>query len=173
MEGLLESARRHVATGRTATTNDPEGSFSLAYDAARKAASALLAHQGLRGTTAGGHIVIVEAMNAQFPGVAGLKSIDRLRRRRNQAEYPDPANYDPVTTEESEDALIVATDCIEAASRLIAAPQLGVFWNSGSDMHAVFSNPSVPRLVYGQWQPQRVPDGQQRGLMDPRADVVL
>jgi hypothetical protein len=127
VEGLIESARRHVATGRTATTNDPEGSFVLAYDAARKAASALLAHQGLRATTTGGHIVIVEAMNAQFPGVAGLKSIDRLRRRRNQAEYPDPANYDPVTTEESEDALIVATDCVEAASRLIAAPQLGVF----------------------------------------------
>ena len=127
VEGLIESARRHVATGRTATTNDPEGSFALAYDAARKAASALLAHQGLRATTTGGHIVIVEAMNAQFPGVAGLKSIDRLRRRRNQAEYPDPANYDPVTTEESEDALIVATDCVEAASRLIAAPQLGVF----------------------------------------------
>lgn len=127
VEGLIESARRHVVTGRTATTNDPEGSFSLAYDAARKAASALLAHQGLRGTTAGGHIVIVEAMNAQFPGVAGLKSIDRLRRRRNQAEYPDPSNYDPVTTDESEDALNVATDCIEAATRLIAAPQLGVF----------------------------------------------
>ena len=127
VEGLIESGRRHVATGRTATTNDPEGSFALAYDAARKAASALLAHQGLRATTTGGHIVIVEAMNAQFPGVAGLKSIDRLRRRRNQAEYPDPANYDPVTTEESEDALIVATDCVEAASRLIAAPQLGVF----------------------------------------------
>ena len=127
VEGLIESARRHVATGRTATTNDPEGSFALAYDAARKAASALLAHQGLRATTAGGHVVIVEAMNAQFPGVAGLKSIDRLRRRRNQAEYPDPLNYDPVTTDESEDALTVATECIEAATRLIAAPQLGVF----------------------------------------------
>jgi HEPN domain-containing protein len=127
VEGLLESARRHVATGRTATTNDPEGSFALAYDAARKAASALLAHQGLRGTTTGGHIVIVEAMNAQFPGVAGLKSIDRLRRRRNQAEYPDPSSYDPVTAEESEDAVTVAGECIEAATRLVAAPQLGVF----------------------------------------------
>lgn len=126
-EGLIESALRHVATGRTATTSDPEGSFALAYDAARKAATALLAHQGLRATTAGGHIVIVEAMNAQFPGVAGLKSIDRLRRRRNQAEYPDPSSYDPVTTEESEDALTVAVDCIEAANRLVAAPQLGVF----------------------------------------------
>lgn len=127
VEGLIESARRHVATAGTATTNDPEGAFALAYDAARKAASALLAHQGLRATTTGGHIVIVEAMNAQFPGVAGLKSIDRLRRRRNQAEYPDPSNYDPVTTEESEDALTVATDCIGAASRLVAAAQLGVF----------------------------------------------
>ncbi len=127
VEGLIEFARRHVATGRTATTNDPEGSFALAYDAARKAASALLAHQGLRATTAGGHVVIVEAMNPQFPGVAGLKSIDRLRRRRNQAEYPGPLSYDPVTTEESEDALTVATECIEAATRLIAAPQLGVF----------------------------------------------
>lgn len=127
VEGLIESARRHVATGGNATANDPEGAFALAYDAARKAASALLAHQGLRATTTGGHIVIVEAMNAQFPGVAGLKSIDRLRRRRNQAEYPDPSNYDPVTSEESEGALTVASDCIEAASRLLAAPQLGVF----------------------------------------------
>ena len=127
VEGPIESARRHVATGRTATTKDPEGAFALAYAAARKAASALLAHQGLRATTAGGHIVIVEAMNAQFPGVAGLKSIDRLRRRRNQAEYPDPSNYDPVTSAESEDALIVAGACIEAAKRLVEAPQLGVF----------------------------------------------
>ncbi len=30
VEGLVESARRHVATGRTATTNDPEGAFALA-----------------------------------------------------------------------------------------------------------------------------------------------
>ena len=127
VEGLIESARRHVATGRTAITSDPEGAFALAYDAARKAASALLAHQGLRATTAGGHIVIVEVMNAQFPGVAGLKSIDRLRRRRNQAEYPDPSSYDPVTSEESEDALTVASECIETATRLVAAPQLGVF----------------------------------------------
>jgi hypothetical protein len=127
VDGLLESARRHVATGSSATTTDPEGSLALAYDAARKTASALLAHQGLRATTAGGHIVIVEAMNAQFPGVAGLKSIDRLRRRRNQAEYPDPSSYDPVTSEESEDALHVAGECIEAATRLVAAPQLGMF----------------------------------------------
>ena len=53
VEGLIESARRHVATGGNATVNDPEGAFALAYDAARKAASAsrlrhttLMAHAG-------------------------------------------------------------------------------------------------------------------------------
>lgn len=39
----------------------------LAYDAARKTATALLAHQGLRPTTTGGHIVLVESVTAQFP----------------------------------------------------------------------------------------------------------
>ncbi len=70
---------------------------------------------------------MVEAVNAQFPAVPGLKSIDRLRRRRNQAEYPEPASYDPVTTDEANDAVTVASECLETAERLIGAPQLGVF----------------------------------------------
>jgi hypothetical protein len=78
-------------------------------------------------TSAGGHIVIVAAMNAQFPGVAGLKSLDRLRRRRNQAEYPDPQQYDPVTADEVDDAIEAARACVSAAEKLIAAPQLGVY----------------------------------------------
>lgn len=92
---LIATARRHVNSATATAIDDPEAALALAYDAARKTATALLAHQGLRPTSAGGHIVIVEAMNAQFPGVAGLKSIDRIRRRRNQAEYPDPQHYDP------------------------------------------------------------------------------
>jgi hypothetical protein len=124
---LIASANRHVASAVTTAADDPEGAFALGYDAARKSATALLAHQGLRQTSNGGHIVIVEAMNAQFPGVAGLKSIDRLRRRRNQAEYPDPHNYDPVTTKEVEDAIGAARDRLAAAQKLIGAPQLGIF----------------------------------------------
>ena len=71
--------------------------------------------------------MVVEAINAQFPGVDGLKSVDRLRRRRNQAEYPDPQNYDPVTTDEVADAVDAARACVSAAEKLIAAPQLGLF----------------------------------------------
>ncbi len=127
VEALIASARRHVTSASTTAVDDPEGAFSLAYDAARKTATAVLAHQGLRPTSAGGHIVLVDAVNAQFPGVAGLKSIDRLRRRRNQAEYPDPHNYDPVTTDEVEDAIVAAHACLDAVEKLIAAPQLGVY----------------------------------------------
>jgi hypothetical protein len=71
--------------------------------------------------------VIVEAMNAQFPGVAGLRSIDRIRRRRNQAEYPDPQHYDPITAAEVADAIDVARGCLTAAEKLKGVPQLGVF----------------------------------------------
>jgi HEPN domain-containing protein len=126
-ETLVATSERHAQSAATLTDSDPEAAFSLAYDAARKAVTALLAHQGLRPTTAGGHIAIVEAITAQFPGVAGLKSLDRLRRRRNQAEYPDPAGYDAITPKEATEALDAARATISAARRLLNAPQLGVF----------------------------------------------
>lgn len=126
-ETLVATSERHVQSAATLADSDPEGAFSLAYDAARKAATALLAHQGLRPTTAGGHLAVVDAINAQFPGVARLKSLDRLRRRRNQAEYPDPARYDPITPEEATEALDAAGATISATRRLLDAPQLGVF----------------------------------------------
>ena len=115
VERLIATARRHIASATTNADSDPEGALALAYDAARKTATALLGHQGLRPTSAGGHIAVVEPINAQFPGVEGLKSIDRLRRRRNQAEYPDPRDYDPVTKDEVDDAIAAASACVNAA----------------------------------------------------------
>lgn len=124
---LLKSARRHVVSARSTADADPEGALTLAYDAVRKAAAALLAQQGLRPTSAGGHLAIVEAIDAQFPGVAGLRSIDRLRRRRNQAEYPDPQRYDPITPDDVDDAVETALASLAAAERLIESTHLGVF----------------------------------------------
>jgi hypothetical protein len=124
---LLASAKRHVDSARLTVDGDPEATYSLAYDAARKAATALLAHQGLRPTTVGGHLAVVEIMRAQFPGVPGLTSLDRLRRRRNQAEYPNPTGYDPITTEEANKAIQVAVACVTSAERLLGLEQLGVF----------------------------------------------
>lgn len=124
---LLGSARRHIGSARLTVSQDPEAAYSLAYDAARKSATALLNHQGLRPTSAGGHLAVVDAIRAQFPGVPGLTSLDRLRRRRNQAEYPDPSSYDPIMADEADDAIKVAEDCIASSERLLDLDQLGIF----------------------------------------------
>jgi primosomal protein N' len=63
----------------------------------------------------------------QFPGVPGLTSLDRLRRRRNQAEYPNPASYDPITVDEAKDAIETASGCVSSADRLLQLDELGVF----------------------------------------------
>lgn len=126
-ETLLAAAERHVESAQRSASHDREGAYSLAYDAARKSATALLAHQGLRPTSAGGHIAVADAIRAQFPRVPGLTSLDRLRRRRNQAEYPEPKSYDPITDEEVEDAIRVATGSLASVRRLLELDQLGIF----------------------------------------------
>jgi HEPN domain-containing protein len=124
---LLASAGRHVDSARRTVDTDPEAAYALAYDAARKSATALLAHQGLRPTTSGGHIAVVDAICAQFPGVPGLTSLDRLRRRRNQAEYPNPTSYDPISVDEANDAIETASRCVSSANRLLQLDELGIF----------------------------------------------
>ena len=126
-QGAPGQRRQHVDSAALCLASAPEAAFVLAYDAARKSAAALLAHQGLRPTTRGGHIAAVEAMRAQFPGVPGLKSLDRLRRRRNQAEYPDPTTYDPTTEDEADDAIHAARAAIDSARTLTERPELGLF----------------------------------------------
>lgn len=59
---LLSSARRHVESACLTADQDPEAAYTLAYDAARKSATALLNHQGLRPTSAGGHLAVVDAI---------------------------------------------------------------------------------------------------------------
>ena len=55
--------------------------------------AAVLENQGLRATSRGGHIAVREAVSAQLdPPLGGvLRPFDRLRRRRNQVEYPSSA----------------------------------------------------------------------------------
>lgn len=125
--GLLDMATAHVAAAKVCVQLDAAGALALAYDATRKAATAVLAHQGLRPTTKGGHLVVVYAVEAQFPGVPGLRALDRLRRRRNETEYPDPEGYDPIRTEEADEAVKVAEAAIETVRTLIDRPEVGLF----------------------------------------------
>jgi hypothetical protein len=92
---LLAAAERHIRAARLAAEHDHEGAYSMAYDAVRKAPTALLVHQGLRPTTAGGHIVVADSVRAPFPGAPGMATLAWLRGRRNQAEYLQPRSFDP------------------------------------------------------------------------------
>jgi len=90
---LLSQARQHLASADAIAGSDPAGAYQLLYDAARKALAAVLENQGLRATSRGGHIAVRDAISAQLdPPLGGvLRPFDRLRRRRNQVEYPASA----------------------------------------------------------------------------------
>jgi hypothetical protein len=87
---LLGQASQHARAARAIVSIDPTGAYQLLYDAARKALNAVLENQGLRATSRGGHIAVLDAVSAQLDPPLGaiLRPFDRLRRRRNQAEYP-------------------------------------------------------------------------------------
>lgn len=90
---------------------------SNAYDGARLACVALLAQQGLRPTTGGGHGVVVAAMRAQF-GQGLAPDLDHLRRRRHELEYPH--DYaDEVSAEEARDSVGRARSVLEGVARLL------------------------------------------------------
>lgn len=90
-DNLLAQAANHLKAAETIVAFDAIGAYQLLYDAARKALVAVLENQGLRPTSRGGHIAVREAVGAQLdpPLGAALRPYDRMRRRRNQAEYAD------------------------------------------------------------------------------------
>lgn len=99
-ERLLAQARAHLhlATSGDAPEIDPVGAYQLVYDASRKALAAILENQGLRATSRGGHIAVLDALKAQLdpPMGAALRPFDRMRRMRNDAE--DPRDDKPSAT---------------------------------------------------------------------------
>jgi uncharacterized protein (UPF0332 family) len=117
---LLGDAGRHLATAAVALeTEDLAGAYQLAYDALRKSASALLAVQGLRATSRGGHIAVQDAVAAQFGAtVRAFKAFSRIRRARNRFEYPDTDSAGPDEADVN-DAIHSATQAKEAAEIIL------------------------------------------------------
>jgi len=120
---LLEQARQRLGGAHAAATADHIGAFELAYDATRQAVTALLVQQGLRPTTAGGHIAIADAVQAQFG--TSFQAFNRMRRIRNQLEYPRSTADLDLPTKDTEQALADAEMIISAAEQLL--PELGVW----------------------------------------------
>lgn len=115
-DSWLSRARRGLDAARMIAEAAPGSSIILAYDAARQACVALLAQQGLRPTTAGGHHAIEEAIRAQFG--TRLRAFGGLRRRRNELEYPAyPA--EEASVGEAAEALETVAEIIDAVAQLL------------------------------------------------------
>ena len=110
-QGLLLRARRHLKTAHRLVVDDPEGAYTLLYDASRLAMTAALAVQGLRPTTRGGHDAVG-------------KLYSRLRRTRHEVEYPG-LDYEPIAVEEAEEALEDAEYIVQEMTLFV--PKLGPF----------------------------------------------
>ena len=121
-EALLAKAGRTLATAASITSSDPDSALVLAYDAARYATTALLAQQGLRPTTAGGHVAVDSAIRAQFGD--GFRGFGYLRRRRNELEYPTVGTA-ASDVDEANDAVAQSRGIVQAAEKLL--PNLGFF----------------------------------------------
>jgi hypothetical protein len=119
---LLAKARSTAATASGLVTADAYSAYVLAYDAARFACIALLAQQGLRATTSGGHYAVERTVRAQFG--EGFRPFADLRRRRNELEYPHLPT-DTATADEAEHAVKTAQRLVTAAGRLLG--QLSFF----------------------------------------------
>jgi uncharacterized protein (UPF0332 family) len=117
---LLDDASKHLDTASAAVASgDLSGAYQLAYDALRKSAAALLAVQGLRATTRGGHIAVQEAAGAPFGStVRAFRSFGRIRRSRNRFEYLDSDTAGP-STDDVHDAITTATAARDAATTII------------------------------------------------------
>jgi hypothetical protein len=117
---LLSQARLHLASADAIAGSDPAGAYQLLYDAARKALAAVLGNQGVRATSRGGHLAVRDAVSAQLdPPMGGvLRPFDRLRRRRNQVEYPSAA-APGVSVEEVERDVPKVEQIIDVAARVL------------------------------------------------------
>lgn len=86
---LMADAHRHLRSAELLADDDPAGAYDLLYAGARKAMAAALAAQGLRATSRGGHIAVQEAVTHQLGrSGAAIRPFGRLRRTRNDADYP-------------------------------------------------------------------------------------
>ena len=126
---LLSDAGAHIALASKGLEDDPAGALQLSYDAARKASAALLAVQGLRATTRGGHIAVIDAVRAQFNDRGGMEVFGRLhplRRRRNRTEYPD-LDSPGVNEDDARQALDTTRATVDAARGLLDSGRLDPF----------------------------------------------
>lgn len=123
---MIAEARKHAAAADAIAGIDATGAYQLMYDGARKALAAMLEVQGLRATSAGGHVAVIDAVEAQLGAIATkvLRPFNRMRRTRHSAEYPS-ASAPTVMEDDVRDDLPRALSMIDMSAQALDA--LGEF----------------------------------------------
>jgi uncharacterized protein (UPF0332 family) len=116
-EYLIGQARQRIATAYSILEIDRVSAYNLAYDGVRQAATALLIQQGLRPRVEGGHVAVVEAVQAQFG--QPFRLLSAMRRRRNRLEYPQNSDDVAIDADTAAEALAYADRTIAAAEQLL------------------------------------------------------
>lgn len=87
----LEEAKRHLASAAAIADDDPEGAYSLVYDAARKAVDAHMLANGYRTSKSklGAHEATARYVEAVIGGKywSDASAFNRMRKQRNRTEY--------------------------------------------------------------------------------------
>lgn len=113
-------ARTHAGSAVQLSDTDPEGAYTSAYDAGRRAPAALLQNEGSRATSRGGHTVVYEAVRVQLdpPLSSVLRPFNRRCARRNAIAYR--SSEGPATTPEEAPADLAKVGArIELAEKAI------------------------------------------------------
>lgn len=118
---LMERAHQLLDSAKDLLQKDPVTAYTVAYDAAKHAASALLAEQNLRSTD---HVTIEQALQAQFGGV--FSKYGYLRRRRNELDYP-VSGEDFADVTETERAIKDVSEIVESAAEILEQGMLTVY----------------------------------------------
>lgn len=89
---MLEEARLHLQSADLIASSDPNGSYALFYDGARKAVTAHMLASGYRVTRhrLGAHPAVIDYAEAIIGADRyrrDVRSFDRIRRNRNRSEY--------------------------------------------------------------------------------------
>jgi hypothetical protein len=117
---LILQARKHLISADEISDDDPAGGYTLVYDAARKALTAVLENQGLRPTTRGGHLAVYDATRAQLDPPMGqvLRPFDRMRRQRHDVEYP-PADAPQISADDVREDAAKASAIVDLSERVL------------------------------------------------------
>jgi uncharacterized protein (UPF0332 family) len=115
---LLKQAEAHLRSARMLRDTDTAGAFVLAYDAARKALTAVLLNQGLKSRGEGAHALLAEAVGSQLSSALDLTGFGWMRVSRNATEYGSD-RHPSATAADVDDAVEMATTIHQRAGHIL------------------------------------------------------